>query len=187
MNTPQLPPPYPLCWPEGRPRTEKSKRRQSRFRVEYSAAVRDLSTTLRILGKPAQVTSDVVGLLADAPADPGVAVWLAMPSGLRCICCDEYQSVRENVRAIGLTLDALRQVENYGTTMLDQVLGHSVPSLPQSASASRDWFAGCSTRAEIETRYRELAMEQHPDRGGEPGTMAEINEAKALAMQAVSE
>lgn len=181
MNQQTLPPPFPLCWPEGRARTKN--RRSSKFRVEYPTAVKDLQTSLRQLGKPSQVTSDVVGLLTEAPADPGVAVWLKLPTGIRCVCCDEYMTVRENVRAISLTLDALRQVQNYGTTMLDQVLGHSVMSLPATTGTGRtDWFAGCSTESEINQKWRTLAAEHHPDKGGNAETMAEINAARDKAL-----
>lgn len=38
-----------------------------------------------------------------------------------------------------------------------------------------DYFAGCSTAEEVETRYRELARENHPDLGGDTDVMADIN------------
>lgn len=38
-----------------------------------------------------------------------------------------------------------------------------------------DYFAGCSTAEEVETRYRELARENHPDLGGDTAVMADIN------------
>ncbi|WP_297232202.1 LPD23 domain-containing protein [uncultured Flavonifractor sp.] len=41
--------------------------------------------------------------------------------------------------------------------------------------ASTDYFAGCNTAEEVETRYRELAREHHPDLGGDTSTMADIN------------
>ena len=41
--------------------------------------------------------------------------------------------------------------------------------------AGTDYFAGCNTAEEVETRYRELAREHHPDLGGDTSTMADIN------------
>jgi len=40
---------------------------------------------------------------------------------------------------------------------------------------AKNWFAGCETTADIKSLYRKLAMQYHPDRGGDDATMAEIN------------
>lgn len=38
-----------------------------------------------------------------------------------------------------------------------------------------NYFEGCSSEAERKTRFRELAKKHHPDVGGDPKVMAEIN------------
>jgi hypothetical protein len=38
-----------------------------------------------------------------------------------------------------------------------------------------DFFAGCTTPTEVKSRYRHLAMQWHPDRGGDTATMQAIN------------
>lgn len=105
-----LPPPYPLCWPDGRPRAKS--RKNSAFRVQFKTAIDDLAKEVRQLGKPASVTCDAGGLIPIESPDPGVAVWIIVNGSLRCICCDEYSTLRENVRAVGLTLEALRAVDS---------------------------------------------------------------------------
>ncbi len=45
----------------------------------------------------------------------------------------------------------------------------------------QDWIAGL-TPPLIEARFRELALEAHPDRGGSDAAMAELNRAKADAL-----
>lgn len=37
-----------------------------------------------------------------------------------------------------------------------------------------DYFNGCFTVEQIKSRFRELAMEHHPDRGGDTATMQEV-------------
>ena len=37
------------------------------------------------------------------------------------------------------------------------------------------WFAACATMAEVQSLYRKLVMEHHPDRGGDVRKMQEIN------------
>jgi len=38
-----------------------------------------------------------------------------------------------------------------------------------------NWFSGCNTPEAIKIKYRKLAMQYHPDRGGDNATMPEIN------------
>jgi hypothetical protein len=45
------------------------------------------------------------------------------------------------------------------------------------------WFDGCKTVSEIKSRYRALAMEHHPDRGGSTRIMQEVNAAYLLALK----
>jgi hypothetical protein len=45
------------------------------------------------------------------------------------------------------------------------------------------YFSNCTTPAEIKTRYRELAFEHHPDRGGDTRTMQDINNTYHEALQ----
>lgn len=46
------------------------------------------------------------------------------------------------------------------------------------------YFANCQTVAEIKKLYRNLAMQHHPDRGGDTATMQEINDQYAAALKA---
>lgn len=48
-----------------------------------------------------------------------------------------------------------------------------------------DWFNGCTTPEEIKSRYRSLAMEHHPDKGGDTRTMQDINAAYQYALNMV--
>ena len=48
----------------------------------------------------------------------------------------------------------------------------------------KNWFAGCIKVAEIKALFRELAMQWHPDRGGDLRTMQEINAQYQEALKA---
>ena len=72
--------PYPLHWPEGRPRPKK--REESRFKATLSAAFKNVEDSVRRFGsdsgvpvKGVVITSNVA-LGAGSPADPGVCIWL---------------------------------------------------------------------------------------------------------------
>lgn len=45
-----------------------------------------------------------------------------------------------------------------------------------------NYFADCNTPEEIKAEYRRLAMENHPDRGGDTRTMQDINAAYHTAL-----
>lgn len=49
-----------------------------------------------------------------------------------------------------------------------------------------DYFADCRTSDEIKKRYRQLAFEHHPDRGGDTATMQAINTQYTRAMAEAS-
>lgn len=46
------------------------------------------------------------------------------------------------------------------------------------------YFTGLKTVADIKKLYRTLAMQHHPDRGGDTATMQEINRQYAMALKA---
>ena len=46
-----------------------------------------------------------------------------------------------------------------------------------------NWFDGLRTVESIKARFRELAMQHHPDRGGETRTMQDINAAYHAALK----
>jgi curved DNA-binding protein CbpA len=48
------------------------------------------------------------------------------------------------------------------------------------------YFEGCQTADQIKERYRKLALEHHPDRGGDTRTMQEINAEYAFVMRSAT-
>lgn len=96
---------------------------------------------------------------------------------------------RENVRAIALTLEALRTVERYGAVHgSEQYRGflaiEAAPSSTGFASpeAALRWMQerGDTDGAAGRTAYRALARVMHPDAGGDPAEWDQLRQARAL-------
>ncbi len=196
---------YPLAWPEGWARTPAHKRSSSQFgdrrygegRSNHEVWARDhLVNEVRRLGGRGLVLSTNVELRRDglpragqrAPEDPGVAAyWLTRENEWRVVASDRWLKVWENMRAIGLTLEALRGLERWGASgILDRVF-QGFAALPSAAEPiTRPWWdvlgvdRHCSLE-QAEAAYRTLARIHHPDRGGDAERMATLN---AAVMQA---
>lgn len=187
---------FPLHWPDDWPRTEPADRTQASFKVTSAAALQSLDDELRRLGATDSVLSTNIPVTqagrfyaryADSRLeDPGVAVWFQLDGEWRVIACDRWTTLRANVRSIALTINALRGLERWGTSQLLERVFRGFTALPGSGDPFRPWwsafsFVGIPTLEEAERAYRELARINHPDRGGDPARMAELNAAIATA------
>lgn len=119
------------------------------------------------------------------PADPGVAVYWRDGKQDRCMAIDLYTAVEQNIAALAATIDAMRAIERHGgAAILDRAFtGFTALPAPIVAGMARPWWevlgvARDATRDQINTAYRRLASEAHPDKGGTAERMAEINRAR---------
>lgn len=185
---------YPLYWPDGQPRTPGHARRDSAFKCNFAKSRDDALRELRLLGARDVIVSTNVPLRLDGlpyasmaePNDPGVAVYferrLQSASVPFVIACDSYRKVRENLRAVGATVEALRSIQRHGaTSMLEQAF-KGFAALPPAGRVKPWWeVLGLTPNAQagaIVNAHRDLAMIHHPDRGGDSARMAEINAAR---------
>jgi hypothetical protein len=114
------------------------------------------------------------------PTDPGVAVYWRKGKVNRCMAIDRYDRVTDNLAAIAATLEAMRAIERHGgAEILDRAFTGFV-----ALAAPEQWFQvlgvkATASREDIDTAYRRLAMQHHPDReGGNAEQMARINQAR---------
>ena len=181
---------YPLAWPAHWPRTKGRKR--APFKTHYQKATKELSYELQRIGAQRVVLSTNLELRLDGtpylnrglPADPGVALYFTREGKDVCIPCDRWDSVPANIRAVTLTLEALRGIDRWGTgKMIDAAFtgfkalpydGPIVPAPPWWTVLGVD--AGADT-AVVKDRYREIAKRVHPDRGGTAAEMQRLNAA----------
>lgn len=194
---------YPLQWPLGWTRTKHP--RSSPFQVSESTAIYDLFYELRRLGGRHIVLSSNARVRKDgmpyadevgkAHADPGVAVYFELNGKSQVIACDTYERMRGNIRGVGLTIQAMRSIERYGSTSLMERAFQGFEALPPE----RPWWDvlgialdqvhtwSHANRGEawrdISSAYKSKAREAHPDIGGSLQEMQTVNTAYEKARQ----
>lgn len=192
---------FPLVWPRGYPRT--LDRSRSRFKIPRDRAVRELFHELKLLGAPnwRVILSTNVQLRRDGmpyantaqPQDTGAAVYFRLEEGgvQRALCCDKWDRVEDNIHTLALTVKAMRDVARWGASdMLDRMFqGFSALPAPAGQAGGKSWWEilGCERDwplGLVEERYRKLAIEHHPDRGGSPELMKDLTWAIAEARKA---
>lgn len=182
---------YPLAWPAGWPRSKS--RKASKFKVTFAEARDELQREIKLLGGRYPVLSTNVELRVDgqprasarAPDDPAVAVYFERAGKQMVFACDRWDSVKDNIRAIQKTIEAMRGTERWGASDMMERAFAAFIALPP---ASSDWrsvlgLTGTPSRAEIETAYRTKAKSAHPDAGGSDTEMAKLNAARVVALQ----
>jgi hypothetical protein len=197
---------YPLTWPAGWKRTPPHQRHASNYKVQFGKARDELLHELCLLGARRQtlVLSTNIPLRHDGipyanwrePQDPGVAVYWEQRIGggwqQRVIACDSWRLVRENIRAVGLAIAALRTLERTKASEILERAFTGFAALPEAGTLP--WWAaelGFGTTAgltleDVTEAYRRLAFERHPDRGGSDEAMARLNRAVEEARTALA-
>lgn len=191
---------YPLTWTTGWRRTEAYRRDNAQF----SKARRQLSVhdgTQRVIGEMRRfyvhennvIISTNVKLRLDGlplsnqsePQDPGVAVYWKKQGKDQVMATDRYTRVADNLAAIAATLEAMRAIERHGGAQILERAFLGFTALPEPKNW-RDTFkmhgldpfmSGAEILDKAKDIYKRMAMEYHPDRGGDAEKMAEINRA----------
>lgn len=199
---------YPLQWPEGFPRTKSPE--QSRF-GRYDWRNRKSSLTLH---KSRQEVYDQVRLLtgkreleqadciistnmktrktdgevyanAREPEDSGVAVYFRYHGSQRVLACDRWATVKENLHAIALTLDAMRGCDRWGVSDMLERLFTGFVGIPEDAGKGWQSVLGIGPRAsksDIQSAFRKKIKLAHPDAGGSDEFAAIVNQAYRQAL-----
>lgn len=188
---------YPLQWPDGWKRTQNPGK--SQFSTGMEKATRGLLDEIRKLGGTLPVISSNAQYRLDGMpyarqgyvGDTGVAVFFQRQRKPMVFACDNYWTIHENIHAIAKTIEALRAIERHGSSsMMERAFtGFTALPAPIVAGMKRHWRDVLETGlsivgpAEVQARYRILAAKHHPDRGGDPAKMAELNQARDEAMK----
>lgn len=191
MNNTQA---YPLQWPDGWPRTPQQKvARNYQFKVTPSRAHNHLYDALRRLGARHVVLSTdqvlnkdgSVRLSARPPENKGVAVYFTLDGDQMSMACDMWDILHHNIRSITLAIEGLMQMERHGGAHMMKRAFTGFVALP----APEQWWQVFGfkdskvSRDDVEEAYRRLAMDHHPDRGGDEHEMARLNVARDEGMR----
>lgn len=192
---------YPLAWPIGWRRFEGT-----RMRSKYSTYGKRLTTfdgltralsELRLLRARGVIVSSNVQVNLKGlpysnqaePRDPGVAVYFQLGQRDRVLACDRWQTVGENLAAIGAHINCIRGIERHCVGTLDQAFA-GYDALPAPGADNRapwrktfgfDPFEVC-TREQVNNRYRVAAKALHDSGLSDGPAMVDLNLARDAAM-----
>jgi hypothetical protein len=194
--------PFPLAWPDGWARTVNALRSKPKFSTMFT---RDRDAVIRQLSKRGHgiaITSNLPtrndGLPYNAGADdPGVAVYWTERGRERVIACDRWRLAADNMRAIDMSLVAMRALDRFGASgMVERAFdGLALPAgaTPLPRKPWREVFGvelidleGAEMLALVKLRYRKAIAVAHPDHGGAIDDAAELNTAMADAERELS-
>lgn len=193
---------FPLYWPENVKRTPNAQRKFGRFRLGFAIARDGLMRELDRMGAKDIVLSTNVPCRRDGmpyasakqPDDSGAAVYFTYKGKPLCFACDQFQLVKDNLNAIKHTIEALRGIERWGASDMLERAFMGFAALPSGAVPERDWKEVLGFHVDrditlemIETRFKLLAHEYHPDHGGDADKFRDIVAARDAARLAVAQ
>jgi hypothetical protein len=193
---------YPLDWPPGWQRTHPYRRARARYTVSQGQAQTELLQELRKMDEGnigRAVISTNLPIRKDGYPyarrpqidDPGVAVYFMREGDQYAIACDRWDLIKDNIRAIGLSIAALNQLDRCGASRIIDRAYRGFQALPTGAADWRNVLGlGHGSAVGLEdarAAYRRLAMAHHPDRGGDPVEFQRINEARRHCQRELEE
>lgn len=111
--------------------------------------------------------------------------------------CDAFDRWQDNLRAIALSLEALRKVERYGVFKYDEIISRlALPSAEgkvstrESAAVFMEQHSGVAMKEILfsdtarSAAYRKAAHRLHPDKGGNPEEWVKLQEANKTLLAA---
>lgn len=182
----------------------KKRRVSSPFKVDHTKALRHLAREAAQLGarrlviqlaiEPSAVRVDGLPYADTKPKHPGVIVAFEGKHGPIKMPCDAFVDWRDNIRAIGLTLERLRLADAYGVTQHgEQYRGWTAlppgpggtPRMTAHEAAAfinqhvpfvaTDWII--ERKDAFEIAYRQAAKALHPDSGGDAELFKQLQDA----------
>ena len=179
---------HPLSWPPGWERTKAHYRSGGvKFgQVTLTDANQKLADEMRLLGAQDVVLSCNS---SDWP-DPGVALHFKRKRQPLVLACDRFVSQAANCRSIGISIASFRALERHGgTALVDRTFSGFAALPPPPDIVPGDWREVLGLRPDqavdvetIERAFRARALKAHPDQGGSNEAMAELNAARARAL-----
>ena len=181
---------FPLHWPLHKPRTQK--RNTSQFWTTMGKSIATIKAEIERLGGSNLIISTNIPVRRDGlpyanPGcidDPGVAVYFDYHDQQFCFANDKYDKIECNLQGIAKTIEALRGIARWGTGDMMQAAFTGFQALPAPGQTPKRRWQDVLQATDLPTaerHFRNLARTHHPDFGGLPEVMAELNQAIADA------
>ena len=186
---------FPLCWPEGWPRTPERQRLAHLSGWEHINSQSWTSVTHRLLEQLRLFGARAIILSTNQPVrrdglpyaqkrlidDPGVAVYFEIDKRRLVLAQDSYWWIMCNMRSVSLAIEGMRQMRRHGGQhMMERAFTGFLALPPPAQTQARPWHEvfDLPEHAPIDAivaKYRHLASALHPDSGGSNEAMAELN------------
>ena len=173
---------FPLQWPADYPRTDKKQR--SPFKVTSLDLVRKgVMKEIKLMGGinpiissniPVRLDGHLYATMRPVGTDHGVAVYFTWKNEQRVLACDSFSDLKDNLRAIELSIEGLRRLPRYGITDVLNRVFKGFKALPEHAGESNNaWWKilgvqPTASQKQIKDAYWALAKMYHPDTGQSP-------------------
>lgn len=184
---------YPLHWPQGWPRAKNPQR--SRFDVSFVNARDGLFDEIGRMSGRYIVLSTNIELRRDGlpyanqpePRDSGVTVYFERKGKQMVFACDRWDRVKDNMRAIEKTIEAMRGIERWGASDMLERAFSAFEALPPPTRKTWREILGFPPGAKpdrdvIELAFRSKAKTDHPDGGGSSEAFSELQDARRAAL-----
>jgi hypothetical protein len=193
-------------WPG--PKTDHSRRKPSPFKSTYNKTLDLLETELRAIQATeiliqcyftrASIRNDGWPKSSSNPTEPGVIVSFERDGKNVSMPCDKFRDWTDNLRAIALSLEALRKVDRYGVTKQgEQYRGwealpppepKSPEALQRELNAQKEWALGILAKHTafsensiktygVDDVVRAAILYTHPDKGGTSEAFSDVMKA----------
>ncbi|EON33793.1 heat shock protein DnaJ domain-containing protein [Gordonia terrae C-6] len=120
------------------------------------------------------------------PEDTGIAVYFKLNGEDQCIPCDKWTTVEHNLRAIILTIEALRGLDRWGAKEMVHAAFRGFKALPAEAIVTpftaKPWHevlevSPTASPETIKAAYRAQLKKHHPDHGGREADLIAVQRA----------
>lgn len=181
---------YPLQWPVGYPRTQRPARSLFKNPTLGIAVLQVIHEINRLNGKVFNgsyahidtVISSNVPLRNDGLpradymrsqiTDKGVAVYFKYNDKDIVMCCDKWDTVESNMRAIALSIESLRAIERWGVSDFITRSFTGFKALPAAPGSARSWYDVMGFTEpprgfdHVLAHYKKMRIDLHPDKPG---------------------
>lgn len=119
--------------------------------------------------------------------DPGVALYFERKGKQMVFACDRWDQVKDNIRAVQKTMEALRAIDRWGASeMMERAFSAFEAIAPPLSWRKVLGLDGRPTEDQVNAAFREKARRAHPDAGGSTAAMVELNAARDAALREIA-